>query len=42
MLSFNERKLKSVLDEYVKPIWEGKIKRWPLRYGGGETDERQL
>ena len=37
MASFNEKKLKSVLDEYVKPIWEEKIKRWPLRYGGGET-----
>jgi hypothetical protein len=35
-LSINFDKLKNLLDEYAKPHWEDKSKKWGLRYGGGE------
>ena len=36
MTSIDFDKLKRLLDEYVKPRWEGEIGNYPLRYGGGE------
>jgi MoxR-like ATPase len=37
MPAINFGKLKKLLNEYAKPHWEDKNKKWPLRYGGGET-----